>query len=104
MRSDDPAAAHVQELIDGFWPIHVLTALAKLQVPEALAAARPGQASWRSGWGSTSTRCSACCVRAARLACARISAAAGSRSPLPERCCARTRQARCAVTCCSTAT
>jgi hypothetical protein len=37
MRSDDPAAAHVQELIDGFWPIHVLTALAKLEVPEALA-------------------------------------------------------------------
>ena len=37
MRSDDPAAAHVQELIDGFWPIHVLTALAQLEVPEALA-------------------------------------------------------------------
>jgi len=37
MRSDDPAAAHVLELIDGFWPIHVLTALAELKVPEALA-------------------------------------------------------------------
>lgn len=37
MRSDDPSAAHVQELIDGFWPIHVLTALATLEVPEALA-------------------------------------------------------------------
>jgi hypothetical protein len=33
----DPAAAHVQELIDGFWPIHALTALVKLEVPEALA-------------------------------------------------------------------
>src|SRR3984885_5059524 len=42
MRSDDPAAAHVQELIDGFWPIHVLTALAKLQVPEALASGPAG--------------------------------------------------------------
>ena len=30
------AAAHVQELIDGFWPIHALTALAKLELPEAL--------------------------------------------------------------------
>lgn len=38
MRSDDPAAARVLELIDGFWPIHVLTALAKLELPEALAA------------------------------------------------------------------
>jgi orsellinic acid C2-O-methyltransferase len=37
MRSDDPAAAHVQELIDGFWPIHVLTAMAQLELPEALA-------------------------------------------------------------------
>jgi hypothetical protein len=37
MRSDDPAAAHVQELIDGFWPVHVLTALAQLELPEALA-------------------------------------------------------------------
>lgn len=37
MRSDDPAAARIQELIDGFWPIHVLTALAQLEVPEALA-------------------------------------------------------------------
>ena len=37
MRSDDPAAARVQELIDGFWPIHVLAALAQLEVPEALA-------------------------------------------------------------------
>jgi hypothetical protein len=37
MRSDDPAAAHVQELIDGFWPIHVLAALAQLELPEALA-------------------------------------------------------------------
>lgn len=37
MRSDDPAAAHVLELIEGFWPIHVLTALAKLELPEALA-------------------------------------------------------------------
>jgi len=37
MRSDDPAAARVQELIDGFWPIHVLAALARLEVPEALA-------------------------------------------------------------------
>ena len=37
MRSDDPAAAHVQELIDGFWPIHVLTALTQLELPEALA-------------------------------------------------------------------
>ncbi|MBV9195315.1 MAG: hypothetical protein JO168_14315 [Solirubrobacterales bacterium] len=33
----DPAAAHVEELIDGFWPIHVLTALVKLELPEALA-------------------------------------------------------------------
>jgi O-methyltransferase domain len=37
MRSDDPAAAHVQGLVDGFWPIHVLSALAELEVPEALA-------------------------------------------------------------------
>jgi orsellinic acid C2-O-methyltransferase len=37
MRADDPATARVQELIDGFWPIHVLTALAKLEVPDALA-------------------------------------------------------------------
>jgi len=37
MRSDDPAAARVQELIDGFWPIHVLAALAQLELPEALA-------------------------------------------------------------------
>ena len=37
MRSDDPAAAHVQELVDGFWPLHVLSALAKLEVPEAMA-------------------------------------------------------------------
>jgi hypothetical protein len=37
MRSDDPATAHVQQLIDGFWPIHVLTALATLELPEALA-------------------------------------------------------------------
>src|ERR1700722_12995443 len=37
MRSDDPAAARVQELIDGFWPVHVLAALAQLELPEALA-------------------------------------------------------------------
>lgn len=51
MRSDDPAAAHVQELIDGFWPIHVLTALATLNVPEALAdgPASAGEAAKRLG-------------------------------------------------------
>jgi orsellinic acid C2-O-methyltransferase len=37
MRSDDPAASHLQELIDGFWPIHVLTALVKLELPDAMA-------------------------------------------------------------------
>ena len=42
MRSDDPAAARVQELIDGFWPIHVLAALAQLEVPEALASGPAG--------------------------------------------------------------
>jgi hypothetical protein len=42
MRSDDPAAAHVQQLIDGFWPMHVMTALAKLELPEALASGPAG--------------------------------------------------------------
>jgi O-methyltransferase domain len=42
MRSDDPAAALLQELIDGFWPIHVLAALAQLEVPEALAGGPAG--------------------------------------------------------------
>src|ERR1700722_15853783 len=42
MRSDDPAAARVQELIDGFWPVHVLAALAQLAVPEALAGGPAG--------------------------------------------------------------
>jgi len=37
MRSDDPAVAHVQKLVDGFWPIHVLAALAELEVPEVMA-------------------------------------------------------------------
>jgi len=37
MRSDDPAAARIQELIEGFWPVHALAALAKLGIPEALA-------------------------------------------------------------------
>lgn len=51
MRSDNPAAAHVQELIDGFWPIHVLTALAKLELPEALAdgSATTGELAQRLG-------------------------------------------------------
>ena len=37
MRSDDPAAAHIMQLVDGFWPIHVLAALAQFKIPEALA-------------------------------------------------------------------
>jgi len=51
MRSDDPASAHVLELIDGFWPIHVLTALAQLEVPEALASgpATAGELAQRLG-------------------------------------------------------
>jgi len=54
MRSDDPATAHVQELIDGFWPIHVLSALAKLAVPDALASgpAAVGELAHRLGLDS----------------------------------------------------
>jgi hypothetical protein len=36
MRPADPAA-HVSELLGGFWPIHVLNAMAELELPEALA-------------------------------------------------------------------
>jgi orsellinic acid C2-O-methyltransferase len=51
MRADDPAAAHVQGLIDGFWPIHALAAMARLEVPEALASgpAEAGELARRLG-------------------------------------------------------